>query len=113
MARTLVSALQTDVGTGALSASNPANSVGGNNFANNGEVMLAVINGGASPSTVTFTTVAKYQGFALTNPAPVVTNGTTRYFGPFDPSVFNQTDGTVWVDFSYTTSVTIIVIKLK
>jgi len=41
----------------------------------------------------------------------VVTNGTTRYIGPFTTDRFAQADGTLWIDWSAATSMTITVLQ--
>lgn len=41
----------------------------------------------------------------------VVTNGTTRYIGPFTTDRFSQSDGTLWIDWSAGTSMTITVLQ--
>ena len=81
-------------------------------FANDGKVLLKVINGGASPDTVSITPQAKIGGLSLTVLTGSVTNGATKYFGPFDPTTYNDSTGLVEVAHSYTTSVTCSIIHL-
>jgi hypothetical protein len=40
-----------------------------------------------------------------------VANGTTRYIGPFTTDRFTQADGSLWIDWSAATSMTIIVMQ--
>lgn len=111
MARTALS-VQTVVVTG-LEATYTAANVDGHAIAGNtGELFLHVINGDAADKTVTIQTPAVFKGIALADVAVVVTAGEERLIGPFDPSLFNQADGTVYVDYSATTSVTVAALKL-
>ena len=41
----------------------------------------------------------------------VVTNGTTQYIGPFTTDRFTQSDGSLWIDWSAGTSMTITVLQ--
>lgn len=70
-------------------------------------VILRVINGGASPDTVTITdpTLSTGMGSAATSPTVSVTNGTTKEI--FIPTgAINQATQLVTVTHSFTTSVT-------
>jgi hypothetical protein len=40
-----------------------------------------------------------------------VANGTTKYIGPFTTDRFTQSDGSLWIDWSAATSMTIIVLQ--
>lgn len=108
MALLTVQALAKEVGMvptyGAVAASDE--------FPNDGKTFLHVKNGGASPDTVTITTPATASGIAIADPTVVVTNGTEKMIGPFDPTLFNAADGNVDVAHSYTTTVTCAVIRM-
>jgi hypothetical protein len=81
-------------------------------FANDGRTIIRVVNAGGSPDTVGIdsTTTCNY-GFDHDGGGSV-TNGTSKTFGPFDPSRFNNSNGQVTVTHSFTTSVTCAVIRL-
>lgn len=84
----------------------------GNSFTNEGDVLLQVKNGG-SEITVTVQTPTKVDGvdiaeLTVTIPA---TSG-DKMIGPFSPTVFNQSAGIVYVDYSGVSSVTVAAFKL-
>ncbi|MDR3572857.1 MAG: hypothetical protein P4L50_03265 [Anaerolineaceae bacterium] len=95
----------------------PAYTVGdaGNNhqFQNDGNVMLHVKNTSATPTNVTIETPNKVGGLVLTAPviAVPITTG-DRMIGPFDPTLFNQAGGVVFVDISSATGVTLAAIEI-
>jgi len=83
-------------------------------FANDGKVFLHVKNGGASPDTVTIVcqTACNYGSSTPTHDLTVsVTNGADRMIGPFPTSRFNDANGDVTVNHSYTTTVTVAAIR--
>jgi len=84
----------------------------GNSFANDGDVFLQVKNAG-SEITVTIQTPAKVGGVDVEE-ITVVVPATTgdKMIGPFEPTIFNQSGGVVYVDYSAVTSVTVAAIKL-
>lgn len=93
---------------------NAAMAVDGNSFKNDGNVIIDVKNGSASPITVTIQTPAKVQSIDLAEIVVTVPATTgDKVIGPFDPSLFNQADGSVYVDFSSATTVTIAVFRTK
>ena len=93
-------------------------------------VVLAVANADSSPHTV-IVRASGYTGAAsgAANsgiPSPqntvftqatagdlsvVVTNGTTQYIGPLTTDRFTQSDGSLWIDWSAGTSMTITVLQ--
>jgi hypothetical protein len=73
---------------------------------NSGKEMIHVKTGGTG-ATVTFTTTQVIDGLAVADRAIVLGTSQDRMFGPFPPSIYNQADGTLWVDFSSTATVTI------
>lgn len=91
-----------------------ADATNGNNFANDGSVFLHVKNTGAGACTVTIQTPGKVAGVDIAEVTLSVpaTSG-DKMIGPFDPTVFNQSDGTVNVDWSTGTGVTAAAIKLS
>lgn len=112
MARTLITVQQVTKAGVTLSFS-AATATDGNNFANDGDVLLYVKNGGASPITVTVQTPAKIEGVDVAELTVSVSNASEKIIGPFPTSIFNQSDGTVYVDFSAVTSVTIAAFRTK
>jgi hypothetical protein len=85
---------------------------GSNMFANDGRTFIHIKNGGASPITATFVTPGNVAGLAIADQVVTVTNGTEKMVGPFEPGLFNQSDGTVHVDWSDVTSVTVGVMRV-
>jgi len=83
----------------------------GNKFANDGKTFLYVKNGSAAPITLTFDTPGSVDGQALadmviTVPATADENGKDEMLiGPFT-TIFNQSDGNVWVVTSLVTTIT-------
>lgn len=84
---------------GAQCANAGADQANGNSFANSGRVRLVIQNGDASPRTATFNGVACSHGRS-TNLAVVIAASAQGFVGPLDPSIFNQSDGTVQLDWS-------------
>lgn len=108
MARTLITATVADrtgsINTPALVALDATNN---NNFANNGRVLLEVKNSGAS--TYTLTVVLPSTALPDTQPGANVSftgsgvvyslvAGADVLLGPFPPAIYNQSDGTVWLN---------------
>lgn len=85
---------------------------GGDSFANTGQEVLYVNNGGGSPITVTITAQnTKYLQETVSNRTVSVTNGTAQFIGPFPPAIFNDANGLVQITYSGVTSVTVAVFK--
>jgi hypothetical protein len=81
---------------------------GGDTFVNNGETLFYVANGSGGSITVTFATAGvTNQGIAIADVAVAVGAGETKLIGPFDPSVFNDSQGRVAVTYSGVTSLTV------
>lgn len=90
-----------------------AANVDGHSIVNPGEgMMIHVKNGGASPINVTIKTAMKVDGRLVPDLVVAVPNASDRLIGPFQKEVYNQTGGTVNVDFSAITSVTVAAIQL-
>ena len=85
---------------------------GSNAFANDGRTFIHIKNGGASPITATFQTPGAVNGLAIADLVVTVANATEKVVGPFEPGLFNQSDGKVYVDWSGVTSVTVGVFRL-
>ena len=93
----------------ALPAAEAAAAVATTTIPNNGSVLVRIVNGGASPVTVTFGIQKKVLGNAITQAifSESVANGTAKIYGPFPPSVFNDVNGNLNITFSAEASVTV------
>lgn len=114
MARTALT-IQTISQTGLNPSYVAANSAGngGNMFTNSGDTFIHVKNGGGSSINVTVDVPGMVQGMALSDLTIAVPNAGERMIGPFDPGLCNQADGSVYIDFSAVTSVTVAAIKAR
>lgn len=83
----------------------------GNAFNNGGNQMLVVLNDSGVTVTVTVDAPGTFQGVTLADATVAVAAGARKVIGPFHPAAFNQSDGTVHVDYSAVTSVTVYVIE--
>lgn len=91
---------------------------GGHSFANDGNVLIALLNTSAVSVTVTISApnlVDTYAGLATAGEPIVLAAGNVtpvRILTPTWPrTIYNQSDGTVHVDYSAVTSVKIAVIQ--
>jgi hypothetical protein len=84
----------------------------GNYFANNGREFLHVKNGSGSSINATVQTPGTVDGLGISDLIVAVPAGEERMIGPFPSGVYNQTDGTTYVDWSAATSVTAAVLLL-
>jgi len=73
---------------------------------------IRVKNTDGSDHTVTPVSNETRDGLSLTDVAINIVAGTERDIGPFPAGVYNQTDGTVQLDFSATTGMSCAVITL-
>ena len=65
---------------------------GGNSFANDGKVMLQIINSTTSATTVTVDIPGTVAGAAVTDPVVSLANTIhTEWLGPFDPAIYGTT----------------------
>lgn len=68
----------------------------------------------ASPSTMTVAAPAKLGGVSLTAPTLVVPATTgDKMMAIVDPSPFLQSDGSIYLDWTFGTNVTVAVIRLQ
>lgn len=104
-------AVQT-VTTAGLEATYASAAGGGDQFSNDGTVVLHVKNGSGGDITVTVASqVACSQG-STHNTAIVVTAGEDRFIGPF-PERYNDASGMVQLTYSGVTSLTIRPLKTQ
>lgn len=97
--------------TPAYTAAQAAGS-GSNSFLNDGRTFIHIKNGGASPITATFQTPGSVNGLAISDLVITIANAAEKVVGPFEPGIFNQSDGKVYVDWSGVTTVTAGVFRL-
>ena len=78
---------------------------GGDTFANTGQEMLTIANGGGGPITVTaVSTVVIDTDLAVGDKSITVNAGDTQFFGPFQTGIYSATVG---VTYSGVASVTV------
>lgn len=83
-----------------------------NEFANDGRTFLHVKRAGGGTVVVTLTTPGTIKGVAIADPTVTVGSGSEKMIGPFDPSIFNASDGNVDFACDATTGVTLAVVRL-
>ena len=104
--------VQQAVRTGVTPTYNSA-SANNNTFANDGHTIIEVKNTSGSPINVTIETPGTVDGNAVADLVVAVpaTSG-DKIIGPFPPSIYNQTGGVIYLDWSATTNVTVAVIRV-
>lgn len=110
MART-ASAVQQIVRTGLTPAYSAANA-DGHSIANDGRVFQHIKNGSGSSINVTAQTPATVDGLAVAERVVAIPAGEERMIGPFQPGIYNQADGSVYIDYSAVTTVTVATFRL-
>lgn len=71
----------------------------GHKFVNSGDIFFVIVNGAAGALVVTFQTPATVAGgVTITEHTVTVAAGKTHIVGNFNKSIFNQSDGMVYVD---------------
>lgn len=99
-----------DAVTAGLAASYSAVAGGGDTFTNDGNTFLHVKNAGASPCNVTITSSGKYKGATVADQVVAVANGAEKFIKPYAPDITGNTAAVAW---SYTTSVTVAVVRFQ
>jgi len=110
MARTALTVTQVTRAGVALPAA--AANADGHSVANDGSVILHIVNGGGAPITVTIVTPGTVDGLAIADREVIVAASANRLIGPFPREHYNQADGTVHVNFSGVASVTAAALKV-
>ncbi len=91
-----------------------AAAAGGDDFANDGNTFLKIING--SGGSINVTAASNYTspptGTAQSDNVVAVGAGVTALIGPFPQSGFNDDDGKVNITYSATTTVTVAAISM-
>lgn len=95
-----------------LNATYSAASGGGDKFTPTKRTMLHIKNGGGVSVTATITTPKTYAGLAVGDAAVTVPAGEERLAGPFDPELFQASDGLASIAWSATASVTFAVLRI-
>lgn len=98
-----------------LTLSASAANVDGHSLVNtdrNTVLFLYANNGSGSPINVTVQTPGTVRGNAIADVVVAVAAGAERLIGPLPASFYNQADGTVYVDFSDVTSLTVAGLKI-
>ena len=96
--------IRTGVGNpGVLVAGDDANN---HSFVNDGRTLISVLKTGAAAGILTFKTPGTVDGLAISEQAvtPGVHATQNTLIGPFPPSIYNQSDGTVHVDLDSETT---------
>lgn len=110
MARTAITA-QVATPAGLAPAFEPAN-VDGNSFVLRQSRALRVKNGSGASVNVTIPTPGTVDGLAIADRVVAVAAGADMLIGLGRGDVYRQTDGSVYVDYSAVTSVTVAVIDV-
>jgi hypothetical protein len=110
MPRTAITA-QPVTATGVAVTYEAAN-VLGNSFTLIPNRVLHVKNGGGSPITVTIPSTQTVEGLAVPSRTVSVTNATDKFISLGASGAHRQTDGSVNIDYSAVTSVTVAVIDV-
>jgi len=76
-------------------------------------VIVFVKNEAVAPINVTFSTPGTVNGVAITEHVVAVANGTTKVFSNFDVPTFQQSNGTLYIDYSSATTISVAAFKLK
>lgn len=111
MARTTVTPQQL-ARAGITPSYNAATVTDGDGFANDGRTFIHVKNTGVE-TTLTIQTPATVRGFAVaedTKTIPATTGD--KMYGPFEPELYNQANGQVYLDWSQVTGVTFAVVRM-
>lgn len=112
MARTTLAVQSTSI-SGLATAMTAVPGTGANNgvsFPNDGQTVLMVINAGTVATIPTLDATGSVGGVALADPTGSVANDSIpEFYGPFDRQAFG---GTVGIDFSAATGVTVAAIRV-
>lgn len=96
-----------------LAAVYTAANVDGHSIDNKPGMVLHVKNGSGVSINVTCQTPATVGSLAVAEDIVAVAAGAEKFIGPFDPGLFNQAGGDVYVDFSAVTTVTVAALQVN
>ena len=83
-------------------------------FYNDGKTRLLVKKGTGADTTMTVTSTFTKDGQALEDPAEPIAANEEKWFGPYDPSVYNDANGKVKVEFMGTlTNVEVAAVRVR
>lgn len=95
------------------SALTAADSVNGHKFFNDGRTVFIAQNTNAATRTITFLTPGSIDGNAIADLAVVIAATTGRLITPsFPATVYSQSDGYVYVDYSAATGLLVAAVKI-
>lgn len=106
MARTAITT-QTPNYAGTVPSYAAADGVNNMYYVNTGRTILHIKNGGASPITVTIHAPGTADGMTLAGQTVTIANAAEKMICLKNKALYDQADGTVYVDFSAATSVTV------
>ena len=86
--------------------------VAGDEFVNDGSIMLHVVNGGAGQTVLTFASVGTIDGLDKADLISTIEAGVVKFIGPFPVGSFNDAAGKVQVAYSVVTSLTVEAVRL-
>jgi hypothetical protein len=84
-----------------------ANGSGGNSIPNNDGQIFVIVKTVGTGCVVTVSTPGTVDGLAIADKTYTLGTNAERHIGPFPPNVYNQADGSVYLDFDSVTSVTL------
>lgn len=95
-----------------LEATYAAAAADGNKFVNDGATMVHIKNG-TGDCVITIQIAKTVDGQAVTDPTVTCTANEERFLPSLPPSIYNQADGMVYLDYDDESNVTIAVIKTR
>lgn len=103
MPRTVVPKTGTGVAAGVPLSTVAIDAANDHELANDGSTIIAITNSsGTNTITVDIPTSVTVKGRAVGDDQGIVAISSTKYFGPFDPNMYNQSAGLVHIDISGT-----------
>lgn len=112
MARGALSAQEILV-TGLAGTYTDADDTNNHYFYNNGRCFVHVKNTSSASGDITFDTPGVVDGdLAVGQRTVSMTESAETFIGPFEPGIYNQTDGKVNVDVAISTSVSLAVFRI-
>jgi hypothetical protein len=88
-----------------------ANGSGGHAMPNSGLGEFIYVKTTTNPVVVTVDTPGTVDGLAIGNKTYNIGTSSERMIGPFPPNVYNQADGSVYIDFDVVTGASIAAIR--
>ena len=106
---TIVTPVATTAGAGAPAVLTPEScAVGGDQFLNDGRIILYFKNTNAAARTITIVSSGTIGGLAIADVAVAVAQDEVRIVGPFDPRIYNDASG--YVQLTYTAVATLLTV---